>query len=140
MLRNLAAIVVLGFRLDDLRAESGGVSDIKGSDISSGETRDVIFFHLGIFYSRVRSVADNFLGALVDFDFKVSRSGFVEVSLGVRTSFFPLVSVVGKGSALGRTMVGFIVVSVSFGWLILDTSVVTDPIKTLFGLLVKDTL
>ena len=117
MLRNLAAIVVLGFRLDDLRAESGGVSDIKGSDISSGETRDVIFFHLGIFDSRVRSVAGNFLGALVDFDLKVSRSGFVEVSLGVRTSFFPLVSVVGKGSALGRTMVGFIVVSV-FIWLV----------------------
>ena len=28
----------------------------------------------------------------------------------------------------------------SFGWLILDTFVVTDPIKTLFGLLVKDTM
>ena len=57
------------------------------------------FFHLGIFDSGVRSVAGNFLGALVDFDFKVSRSGFVEVSLGVRTSFFPLVAVVGNGSA-----------------------------------------
>ena len=75
------------------------------------------FSTLEFFDSRVRSVADNFLGALIDFDFKVSRSGFVEVSLGVRTSFFPLVSVVGKGSALGRTMVGFIVVSV-FIWLV----------------------
>ena len=43
MLRNLAAIGVLGFCKDDLRAKSGGVSDIKGSAISSGETRDIIF-------------------------------------------------------------------------------------------------
>lgn len=90
MPRNLSTIGVLGFRLDDLRAESGGVSDIKGTDISSGETGDVIVFHLAIFDSRVRGVAGNFLGALVDFDFKVSRSGFVEVSLGVHTSFLYL--------------------------------------------------
>ena len=111
MLRNLGTIGVLTFPLDNLRAESGGVSNIKGSAISTGQTRGVIFILLGIFYCRVvRGVAGNFLLVLVEFELHVARSVFVEVSLVVfLTTVLPLVSVAGIGSGLERTTFGFIV-------------------------------
>lgn len=61
---------VLAFRLlDDLRVESGGVSNNKGSAISSGEIEGIVSMQRGIFdYTVVIGVAGSFLGIFVDFD------------------------------------------------------------------------
>lgn len=61
---------VLAFRLlDDLRVESGGVSNNKGSAISSGEIEGIVSIRREIFDSTVvTGVAGSFLGIFVDFD------------------------------------------------------------------------
>ena len=55
--------------LDDLHVEPGGVSDNKGSAISSGEIKGIVSIRRGIFDSTVvTGVAGSFLGIFVDFD------------------------------------------------------------------------
>ena len=61
---------VLAFSLlDDLRVESGGVSNNKGRAISSAEIKGIVSIRRGIFDSTVvTGVAGSFLGIFVDFD------------------------------------------------------------------------
>ena len=63
-------MVLLAFHLlDDLRVESGGVSNNKGSAISLGEIKGIVSIRRGIFDSTVvTGVAGSFLGIFVDFD------------------------------------------------------------------------